>query len=96
MCNGIQNLHNQHEWAYANLHATVETSHQQRFSNNIWARISGDCLIGPNVLPYRLNGETYRQFLQRSLPPLLEDLPLAVQQVMYFMHDGAVVLSVNT
>lgn len=86
---GIQNFHNQHVWADTNPNATVETHHQQRFSINIWAGIVGDSLLGPYVLPNRLNGRDYTRFLRNQLPCYLEDMPLASRQLMFFMHDGA-------
>jgi hypothetical protein len=40
----IKNLRNQDVWADINPHATIQLSHQQMFSINIWAGIIGDCL----------------------------------------------------
>jgi hypothetical protein len=55
----------------------------------VWAGIVGDCLVGPHVLPHRLTGTHYRDFLLHDLPKLLEDVPLAVRARMWYMHDGA-------
>ncbi|KAJ4438245.1 hypothetical protein ANN_14184 [Periplaneta americana] len=85
----IQNFHNQHVWADTNPNATIESSHQQRFSINNWAGIVGDCLLDPYVLPNRLTGQNYTNFLQNTLPDYLEDMPLASRQQLFFMHDGA-------
>jgi hypothetical protein len=49
----------------------------------------GDCSVGPHVLPHRLTGNHYRDFLVHDLPKLLEDVPLAVRARMWYMHDGA-------
>ena len=86
---GIVNFHNTHVWAYENPHATVESRHQQRFSLNVWAGLVGDHLIGPYVLPNRLNGQAYLTFLRDDLPDLLDDIPLLTRQRMWLMHDGA-------
>lgn len=86
---GILNFHNTHRWADANPHAIYETHFQQRFSLNIWAGIIGNQMIGPYVLPERLNGDNYFHFLETHLPLLLEDVPLDIRRRMYFMHDGA-------
>jgi hypothetical protein len=51
--------------------------------------IVGDCFVGPHVLPHRLTGSHYRDFLLHDLPKLLEDVPLAVGARMWYMHDGA-------
>lgn len=40
-------------------------------------------------LPNILNGDNYLNFLRDDLPELLEDLPLDIRQLLYFMHDGA-------
>ena len=85
---GIINLHH-HLWTTDSPHGIVETSHQQRFCINMWAGIIGDRLLGPVLLPQHLNGETYLAFLQNTLPPLLENVPLAIRQTMWLQHDGA-------
>jgi hypothetical protein len=59
------------------------------FSINMWAVIAGDCLVCPNVLPHRLTGQHYRDFLLHDLPKLLEDVPLAVRAPVWHMRDGA-------
>lgn len=87
--NAIMNIHNNHVWSQENPHATVETRFQHNFSVNVWAGIIDDYLIGPYFLPQRLNGETYCHFLINELPALLEEVPLAIRQNMWFMHDGA-------
>lgn len=60
-----------------------------RWTINIWAGILGDRIIGPYVLPCRLNAEAYLTFLRAALPELLEDVPLALRTRMWFQHDGA-------
>jgi hypothetical protein len=72
---GILNYHNTHHWADANPHAICQMNSQYRFSVNIWAGIVGTQLIGPYVLPRRLMGEVYLNFLQFNLPELLEEVP---------------------
>ena len=49
----------------------------------------GKYLIGPHVLPPRLNGHVYREFLEGELSGLLQDVPLATRATSWFMHDGA-------
>ena len=85
----IVNFHNHHVWADVNPHATVEACHEQRFSVNVWAGIVGDYLVGPYVLPKRINGQTYHNFIENVLPELIEGVPLYVRPNTYFMHDGA-------
>jgi hypothetical protein len=55
----------------------------------VWARIVGDCLLSPHVLPHRLTGKHYRDLLLHDLPKILEDVPLAVRARMWYMRDGA-------
>jgi hypothetical protein len=86
---GINNFHNNHVWADENPHATFESRHQQRFSVNVWAGIFADRLIGPYVLPNRLSGASYLQFIRDTLPELLDEIPLEDRTSMWFMHDGA-------
>lgn len=86
---GITNLHNMHVWSDENPHGTLEVKHQQRFNINVWAGIVGDYLIGPYVLPARLTGAVYKDFILNTLPELLEDVPLQIRGSIWFMHDGA-------
>lgn len=86
---GVFNVKNNHVWAQENPNATIEHHHQRRFSVNVWAGILNDSLIGPYVLPNRLNGRTYLIFLQDVLPELLENVTFDVRQQIWFQHDGA-------
>lgn len=87
--NGVINSHNLHVWSEENPHATIQTRHQRQFHINVWAGIIGRYLLGPFVLPNRLNGQLYLEFLQQQLPQLLEDVDIASRENMWFMHDGA-------
>jgi len=86
---GIINMHNEHEYAYENPHAIRSSRFQHDFKINVWAGIIGNFLIGPVILPDRLSGASYLNFLENSLPELLEDLPLVLRGEMWFLHDGA-------
>jgi hypothetical protein len=84
-CEGV---FNSHTWAQHNPHVTRQWGHQVCWSINVWASIIGNCVVGPYLLPNRLNGPAYCVFLQEVLPVLLEDTPLAVRD-MQFQHNGA-------
>lgn len=86
---GITNLHNSHEYSNQNPHITITHHYQREFKINVWAGILGRYLVGPVILPNRLNGASYLLFLQNTLPELLEDLPLQLRLDMWYMHDGA-------
>lgn len=87
--NGITNYRNTHTWDDENPHTTATTHYQHTFSLNVWCGLLGDNLVGPFFLPPRLSGVSYLQFLQDNLPELLQDIPIANRQGMWFMHDGA-------
>jgi hypothetical protein len=74
--NGLMNFRNTHIWAIENPHVIRRTNFQQKFSINVWAGIVNGMLIGPCVLPNRVNGLDYLNFLQNYLPGLLEDVQL--------------------
>jgi len=80
---GIFNQHNSHIWAKENPHAIRQRTSQHKFSINIWCGIVGDHLLGPYVLPARLNGTEFLNFIRQTLPILLENVPLNVQEVIY-------------
>lgn len=69
-----------------------QVSHQQRFSINVWAGIIvNDYIVGPTILPDRLNRFNYLAFLRNTLPDLLDNagVPPEVRQTMWLHHDGA-------
>jgi hypothetical protein len=59
------------------------------FSISFWAGIIGNIVMGPYLLPDRLTAQRHHDFLETVLPGLLEDVPLAVRQRLWFQHDGA-------
>jgi hypothetical protein len=85
---GVFNIHNSDFWARDNPHAIRERGYQVRFSVIVWAGTVGDIVMGPYLLPDRLTAQRYRNFLETSTG-LLEDVPLAVRQRLWFQHDGA-------
>ena len=86
---GITNFHNEHVYAYENPHVKKVTHYQHEFRLNVWAGIIGNFIIGSVVLPPRLHGVNYLEHLGKTLPEILEELPLQLRQVMWFMDDGA-------
>jgi hypothetical protein len=60
---------------------------QNRFGANLCAGIISNNVVGPFVLPVRLNAEILLEFLQNDFQDLLEDLPLAVFRQIQM--DGA-------
>lgn len=86
---GVTNIHNNHVYSNANPHAIASRHFQHEFRINVWAGIVDHHLIGPVILPNRLNGENYLDFLRNTFPNLIEDLPLLLRHEMWFMHDGA-------
>lgn len=87
--NGLTNIRNTHVWADENPHAIVETHHQINFKVNVWAGIVNDFLLGPVFLPPRINANNFLFFLQNTFVDILDELPLAVRQNMWFQLDGA-------
>ncbi|KAJ4443770.1 hypothetical protein ANN_05548 [Periplaneta americana] len=82
---GITNFHNQHVWAYENPRATVPSHHQVRFSLNMWAVSASGC----ETRWPGLTGQAYTNFLENTIPHVLEDTPLINRQHIHFLHDGA-------
>lgn len=85
---GSVNLHNMHYWAGANPHWMLEVNHQNRWSVNVWCGIVGNNIIGPFIFNEHLNGEIYLNFLENTLPGLLEDVSLETRRHMWYQHDG--------
>ncbi|KAJ8936816.1 hypothetical protein NQ318_015283 [Aromia moschata] len=85
---GVFNMHNTHVWCDGYPHAYRNFRDQRNFSVNVWCGIVGDVLIGPHILPDRLTGNGYLNFLQQVLPNLLEEVPLGILRQMWYLHDG--------
>jgi hypothetical protein len=45
--------------------------------------------VGPCLLPDRPTAQRYNDFLRAVQPGLVEDVPLAVRQKLWFQHNGA-------
>jgi hypothetical protein len=86
---GIFNTRNTHVWADENPYAIREHNFQRKLSLNMWAGIINGHLLGPHIMPRRLNGVEYLNFLDNVLYELSEDLPLAVRERIWYLHDGA-------
>jgi len=86
---GVNHTQYSHWWFGKNSHVIMERNSQHRFSANVWCGVPENQLIGPGVLPNRLTGSAYVDFLENELPLLLEEAPLAKRIHMVFQHDGA-------
>jgi len=63
---GVNNTRNSHLWDRDNPHGTVESNYQHLFAVNVWCGVIGDHLIGPYILPQRLTGDIYANYLQTN------------------------------
>ena len=46
-------------------------------------------ILGPVILPERLTGASYTEFLADNLPDFLEEIPLINRNKIIFQQDGA-------
>ena len=83
------NSRNSHIWDDENPHAVFIRVHQVRFNVNIRGGILGDYLLGPIIIPDRLNGAAFLEFLQNTLPLIMEEISHAIRREMWFQNDGA-------
>ena len=84
----IFNSRNSHVWAEENPHEIIQKRNKNRFSVNVWAGVLGNHVIGPYILPNRLNSPTYLVFLRDILPDLVEEVPLQERVGMWLQHGG--------
>jgi len=54
---GVNNVRNVHTWSHDNLHETIVTNFQRRFTVNVWCGVLGNKLIGPFVFDNSLTGK---------------------------------------
>lgn len=87
--NGFGNIHNMHHWATQNPHVIFPCKHQHRFSINVWVGILNDRVIGPIMLPNRINGRDFLRFLAGDIEDELDNLPLNLLRNLWFQLDGA-------
>lgn len=86
---GYFNSRNSHYYSMENPHVFHQHHHQHRFSVNVWAGIIGNHVLGPFIIPNRLNGDNFLHFLRNEVQDSLMELPLAVVRQMWFQLDGA-------
>lgn len=92
---GISNIHNEHVWAHENPRVSRQGNFQHQWRLNVWAGIYNGHVIGPVILPARLNGENYLRFLQTDFEDAIDDIEVIEtdyfdqQRDMVFQHDGA-------
>lgn len=86
---GLYNVHNEHWWSFNNPHLVRETHHQVRFSANVWAGVIKNKIIGPIFIDGTLTGPRYLEMLQTTIEDLIEEVPVAYLNNLYYQHDGA-------
>ena len=68
-----QNLRN---WALENPRWVREEENQYRWKIMVWVGIIGDQVVDPHIFEGNLSGQVYLEFLQNTLPRLLENVPV--------------------
>ena len=71
-CNAVFKSYNTHIWSDENSHARQEVRFQRRFYINVWVGIVNDRLVGPYVLPNRLNVAQHLEILNNVLEEQLD------------------------
>ncbi|KAJ8897044.1 hypothetical protein PR048_002390 [Dryococelus australis] len=85
----IFSIHNFQSWSIENPHVIRDSHFLHQFGMSVWMGVVDSELRGPYELPARLNGNTYSNFLQHNLLPLLEVANLEVRGNMWLQNDGA-------
>ncbi|KZC06752.1 hypothetical protein WN55_07975 [Dufourea novaeangliae] len=85
---GQVNRHNMHYWSIENPQWLREVGKQRPWSVNVWCGLLNGEIIGPYFIDGTLNTSRYKHILTEILPHLLENIPLRIQQTMWFQQDG--------
>ena len=85
---GNVNRQNLRNWAPENPRWVRPVENQVRWKVIVWAGIVGDRVVGPFIFEENLNGNLYCEFLQNTLPGLLENNPVPMNR-MWWLQDGA-------
>lgn len=86
---GSVNFHNSRIWAHENPHTIRPTAFQTDFCVNVWCGVINGTFCGPHILPPRLNGQLFHEFLNNSFFDYLEDVPLNLRNNCWLQMDGA-------
>lgn len=87
--NGVVNRHNSHYWSQENPHWVRESNFQTTWGINVWCGLFNGSIIGPYFFNENLNGLRYLHFLENDLIQLMEDIPIAERQGIWWQQDGA-------
>jgi len=87
-CTGIFNRHNNRHWYTQNPYLLRERQQQGRFGFSVSCFILGT-KIKYVFYEHTLTAARYLEILQRILPELLDEIPLAFLNSIYFQQDGA-------
>lgn len=87
--NGIWNRQNLRYWSRQNPYQFHESSHQYRFSLNVWAGIYGNQIIGPIFIDGNLNAAKFLELLEGPVSEYIEELPIAQSRRLWYQLDGA-------
>lgn len=85
----LVNAHNMHYWTQKNPFMIRDRSFKVQWQLNIWVGIVENEIVGTCVLPNRMRGNNYADFLQHNLLDLFEDFPLNIYKNTWFQYDGA-------
>lgn len=85
---GLFNRHNTRHWSDENQHVNVSRERQGRFGFSIACFILGT-KVKYHIYQENLTANRYLEILQNILPELLDDVPLAQRNQIYFQQDGA-------
>ena len=85
---GILNRHNSRFWSQENQHQIFPRRQQGRFGLNVSCFILGT-QIKFYIFEGNLTANRYVEILETAIPDLLDDVPLAHVNEIYFQQDGA-------
>lgn len=87
--NGIWNRQNLRYWSQQNPHLFRESSHQYRFSLNVWAGIHRNQIIGPVFIEGHLTATKFLDLLRGPISEYTDELSLDIHQKLWYQLDGA-------
>jgi hypothetical protein len=82
----VFNANNSHAWARDKPHTICEHGYLVRLRVSVSIGIVGDTVVGPDLPSDRLNAQRYRNYLETVAPGMLQELLLAVKQILWFQH----------
>lgn len=87
--NGVVCSQNCRWWSDVNPNFVIECRDQYYFKTNVWCGILNNEIVGPYFFRGNITADVYLNFLRNEIFEFTNQLPLNLQYILWYQHDGA-------